>query len=83
MKEKCLCCGYKTLPKNVEQCTAFICPVCFWENDTFMKNMHDRLEKSDCNRGLTLEQASYNFKRYGACDKEFIAKVRKPNKEEM
>ena len=57
MKEKCLCCGYKTLPKKVEECICFICPVCFWENDIFMKNIYDTKEKSDSNGGMTLEEA--------------------------
>lgn len=83
MKEKCLCCGYKTLPKSVEHSTAFICPVCFWENDVFMRNIYDIKEKSDSNRGLTLEQARDNFQKYGACDKEFMNRVRKPNKDEV
>lgn len=83
MKEKCLCCGYKTLPAKRENCIAFICPVCFFENDVFMKNMNDIKEKSDSNGGMTLEQARDNFKKYGACNKEFITKVRKPKKEEM
>ena len=71
MKEKCLCCGYKTLPKSEEESIAFICPVCFWENDVFMKN------------NMTLEQARDNFKKYGACDKKFINNVREPNQDEI
>ncbi|MEG0388886.1 MAG: CPCC family cysteine-rich protein, partial [Niameybacter sp.] len=31
----CLCCGYKTLPVPKEDAIAYICPVCFWENDVF------------------------------------------------
>ena len=83
MKEKCLCCGYKTLPKKVEECICFICPVCFWENDIFMKNIYDTKEKSDSNGGMTLDEARDNYKNYGACDKKFIDKVRKPNKDEI
>ena len=29
MKEKCLCCEYKTLPKKVSECVGFICHICF------------------------------------------------------
>lgn len=83
MKEKCLCCVYKTLPKKANECVAFICPVCFWENDVFMKNMLDLKEKSDSNRGMNLEQARENFKKYNACAEEFSSKVRMPNKEEI
>ena len=83
MKEKCLCCGYKTLPKKVEECICFICPVFCWENDISMKNIYDTKEKSDSNGGMTLEEARENYKNYGACDKKFIDKVRKPNKDEI
>lgn len=48
-----------------------------------MNNMYDLKEKSDSNRSMTLEQARANYKKYGACDEEFINKVRKPNKDEM
>ena len=83
MREKCLCCGYKTLPEKPENCITFVCPVCFWENDVFMKNIYDVKEKSDSNKGMTLKEARENFKRYGACNKEFISKVRKPMLDEM
>ncbi len=46
-KDKCVCCGYKTLPKKVSECVGFICPVCFGKNDVFMNNMYDLKEKSD------------------------------------
>jgi len=48
-----------------------------------MKNMYDIKEKSDSNRSMTLERARENFKKYGACDKEFVNKVRKPNDDEI
>lgn len=31
----CPCCGYLTFPVPGEEAMAFICPVCFWENDIF------------------------------------------------
>ena len=52
-------------------------------NDIFMKNIYDTKEKSDSNGGMTLEEARENYKNYGACDKKFIDKVRKPNKDEI
>ncbi len=55
----------------------------FLENDVFMKNMYDIKEESDSNRSTTLEQARLNYKKYGAYDKEFINKVRRPNKDEI
>ena len=33
---ECLCCGLKTLPTKAENAIAFICPVCWWENDVFI-----------------------------------------------
>ena len=48
-----------------------------------MKNIYDTKEKSDSNGGMTLEEARENYKNYGACDKKFIDKVRKPNKDEI
>lgn len=35
MKYPCPCCGNLTLPVKPEDAVAFICPVCFWENDVF------------------------------------------------
>lgn len=31
----CPCCGYLTYPTPKEYAVAYICPVCFWENDVF------------------------------------------------
>lgn len=70
MKYRCLCCGNKTLPYKAEECVAFICPMCFWENDVFMDNMHDITEQSDSNSHMTLEQARNNYKEYGVCNPE-------------
>jgi hypothetical protein len=38
MKYKCLCCGNYTLPVEPEAAVAFICPVCYWENDVFISS---------------------------------------------
>ena len=35
---KCLCCGNETLPVSAEDAIAHICPVCWWENDVFLKS---------------------------------------------
>ena len=35
---KCLCCGNETLPVPTEEAIAYICPVCWWENDVFLKS---------------------------------------------
>lgn len=71
----CPCCGYSTFPIPAEQAIAYICPVCFWENDLFIE---DQKDPSDCNHGMTLEQAQKNYQQFFACSEEFICYVRKP-----
>ncbi|MCI5499388.1 MAG: hypothetical protein MR419_07675 [Clostridiales bacterium] len=75
----CPCCGCRTLPVPREEAVAFICPVCFWENDVFTR---DENEPSDENHGLTLCQARENYRRFGAVLEEFQAQVRPPTAEE-
>ena len=55
---QCLCCGCYTLPVPPEDAIAYICPVCFWENDVFIKSDD---EPSDENRGMTLNQARTKY----------------------
>ena len=62
---KCLCCGNETLPVPAEEAIAFICPVCWWENDVFLKSPD---EPSDENHGMTLLEAHENYIKYGICD---------------
>ena len=62
---KCLCCGNETLPVPAEDAVAYICPVCWWENDVFLKSPD---EPSDENHGMTLQEAHENYIRYGICD---------------
>lgn len=62
---KCLCCGNDTLPVPAEEALAYICPVCWWENDVFV-NSPD--EPSDENHGMTLLEARENYIKYGICD---------------
>ena len=62
---KCLCCGNETLPVPAEEAIAFICPVCWWENDVFLKYPN---EPSDENHGMTLLEAHENYIKYGICD---------------
>jgi len=66
---ECLCCGLKTLPTEAENAIAFIWPVCWWENDVFIKSDN---EPSDENRGMTLNQARANYKRCGIANPQFI-----------
>ena len=44
---------------------AYICPVCWWENDVFISSDN---EPSDENHGLTLSQGRENVRRFGTCD---------------
>lgn len=62
---KCLCCGNETLPVPAEDAIAYICPVCWWENDVFI---HNDDEPSDENHGMTLLEARENYMKYGICD---------------
>ena len=62
---KCLCCDNETLPVPAEEAIAFICPVCWWENDVFLKSPD---EPSDENHGMTLLEAHENYIKYGICD---------------
>ena len=57
----CPCCGNKTIP-NHGDALAYICPICFWEIDLFIKSEN---EPSDQNHGLTLVEARQKYKRYG------------------
>lgn len=76
----CVCCGYKTLPVPKEDAIAYICPVCFWENDIFISSDD---EPSDENRGMSLNEAKKNFKMYRACGKEYLSYVREPFESEI
>ena len=79
-KYPCPCYGYLTLPVPQEEAIAYICPVCYWENDVFTSS---ETEKSDENHGLSLRDGRINFLTFGSCDKRFKDKVRKPLTEEI
>ena len=76
----CPCCGSLTLRYPRQNAVAFICPVCFWENDVFLSRED---QPSDENRGITLSQAREAFRRLGAVHKDLIRYVRKPFQEEI
>lgn len=78
-KFPCPCCGYLTFPVPKEDAIAYICPVCFWENDVFTVSDD---EPSDENRGMTLNQAREAFRTIGAVRQEFLQYTRKPLPEE-
>ena len=62
---KCKCCGHETLPVPPEDAVAFICPICWWENDVFTA---DDDEPSDENHGISLNRARENYIAHGICD---------------
>jgi len=76
---KCECCGNKTVNGKTEDALGYICPVCFWEVDTFI---NDEDEPSDQNHQLTLKQARVNYVKFGACHSKFINSVRKSTEAE-
>lgn len=61
---KCKCCGHETLHVPPEDAVAYICPICWWENDVFTADD----EPSDENHGLSLNEGRKNYKQYGICD---------------
>ena len=80
MNYKCPCCEYYTLPVTSKDALAFICPVCFWEIDTFIQSDD---EPSDQNHSITLNQARLNFLKFSACEERMIEHVRKPKEDEL
>ena len=65
----CPCCGQRTFPDPPEAAIAYICPVCWWENDVFTASAD---EPSDENHGLTLNQGRENFRQFGICDPRYL-----------
>ena len=78
-KFPCPCCGYHTFPVPKEEAVAYICPVCFWENDVFDPGED---QPSDENRGMPLRQGREAYRRLGAVREEFLCHVREPFPEE-
>lgn len=77
---KCPCCGCYTFQAPVDCAIAYICPVCCWENDVFIKSDD---EPSDENGGITLNQAKANYKTFAASRRKLIPLTRKPTLEEL
>lgn len=76
----CPCCGSLTLRYPRQNAVAFICPVCFWENDVFDPGED---EPSDENGGMTLRQGRENFKRWGVVREDLVCHARPPLPEEI
>ena len=79
-KHPCPCCGDLTLPVPKEEAVAYICPVCFWENDVFDPGDD---APSDENRGMTLRQGRENFLRWGAVRQDLLQYARAPLEQEQ
>ena len=79
-KFPCPCCGSRTLPVPAADAIAYICPVCFWENDVFLRSDD---EPSDENHGLTLLQGRENYRTCGAVLPRLVPYVRPPLPEEV
>ena len=79
-KYPCPCCGFYTYKVPANEDCGFICPVCFWENDSFI--ISD--EGPSCsNGGITLNKARENYSVFGACSRDMIEYVRPPKQEEL
>jgi len=75
-KYTCPCCGYKTLENEHEY---DICPICFWEDDPLQ---YDEIDLSGANH-VSLRQAQKNYSKFGACQKDMLKHVRKPNENDV
>ena len=75
---KCPCCGYLTIP-NKGDALAYICPVCMWEIDLFIKSDH---EASDLNKGLSLKEARENYQKLGSVLENLEEYCREPREYE-
>jgi len=78
-KYQCPCCGYFTYNVSPGEDCGYICPVCFWENDSFIASND---EPSDSNHGITLNEAKFNYLRFGACEEGMLRYVRPPQNDE-
>lgn len=76
---QCPCCGNNTFSVPPDCAIAFICPVCFWENDVFL-NSPD--EASDENGGMTLLEARENYLKFGAVQEHLVQFTRLPTPKE-
>ena len=75
----CPCCGSITIP-NGGDALAYICPVCLWEVDLFIRSED---EPSDQNHGLTLNQCRENYRSCGAVLPRLVNHSRPAQKDEL
>lgn len=79
LKYKCPCCGYYTFDERPNG-KYDICKVCFWEDDPIQ--LDDPSYEGGANH-VSLLQAQKNYLEFGACEREMIPHVRKPQKDEL
>ena len=81
MFKKCMCCGFYTIDSDDEVISS-ICDVCFWQYD-IVAQQHP--EKSIGPNKISLNEAKNNYRRYGACKKEYVDRklVREPKNDEF
>jgi len=70
----CPCCGYDTLGEELGHYD--ICPICFWEDDPLQ--FENPALEGGANEA-SLKQAQENYGKFGACEKEMIDKVIRPD----
>jgi len=71
----CPCCGYNTFNEEPPG-TYSVCPICFWEDDPIQ--FDDPNYNGGANQ-VSLRQAQINFEQFGACEKDMIKNVIKPD----
>jgi hypothetical protein len=76
---ECPCCGYLTLDEEPPG-TYEICPVCFWEDDPVQ---FDDPEYVGGANKVSLKQARFNYRLFGAVDKQALKYVRKPTDSDL
>ncbi len=76
-KWTCFICGHQTLDSR---CDWDICPVCFWEDDTWVDGNQD--ESSPANGGLRVSEAQANYLVHRCCCLAMISHVRAPRPDE-
>lgn len=77
MNNKCSCCGFFTLPKDPMY---FICPVCFWQNDSYQE---EYINNNGGPNLVSLCEARENFQKFRASEERFKNLVRPPLTEEV
>lgn len=80
MKYKCPCCGFYAFDEPLDNAVGDICPVCYWEIDSFVR---DEDEPSGANHGLSLYECRDNYLRFGACTEKMAKYTRKPLGDEL